>query len=337
MRFRHLNELATLPWFDLNQEGRLRVSDPEVGSIIDVHTHLALNYGRRGRVDLLESSGPTQHYLSTDGPFNLEVYANVNIPPAGRRRMKRDLTLGSLQAGGMRASHTAPNLLREMRELGVISSLLLPIDFPVGSHNAQDYLALAAQEPGLISLGSIHPLARHLEEKLDRQQARGARGIKVHPAVQLVAPSARRALHLYRLCGQRRLPVLFHCGPVGIEPLLGRRLSQVRLYRRAIEECPNTTFVLGHSGALQMEEALRLAQQHENVYLEISCQALSNVRRILAEGPPERLLFGSDWPFYHQALPLAKVLIATSDDPEMRRRVLRDNARRLFGLGKGTG
>jgi predicted TIM-barrel fold metal-dependent hydrolase len=47
----------------------------------------------------------------------------------------------------------------------------------------------------------------------------------------------------------------------------------------------------------------------------------------------ERLLFGTDWPFYHLAATLAKVLIVT-DAPErrgIRNAILRENAERLLG------
>ena len=44
------------------------------------------------------------------------------------------------------------------------------------------------------------------------------------------------------------------------------------------------------------------------------------------------LLYGTDWPFYHQALTLARVLLATEDRPELRRAILHDNAARLLGL-----
>ena len=148
----------------------------------------------------------------------------------------------------------------------------------------------------------------------------------------MVRPDNARAMRLYRLCGARRLPVLWHCGPVDIEPAAGRRRSQVRLYEPAIAETPETTFILGHSGALQMELALDLAQRYPNVYLDLACQSLGAIRRILEEGPAERILFGSDWPFYHQSLTLAKVLIASEGAPELRRRVLYDNAARLLGL-----
>lgn len=329
-RFESVLDLARLPYFEA-RGGRLRLADPALGPAIDVHTHLALAYGPRARVDLLRATEETEHYLPARGPIDFDVYMNRNFASRDLARMKRDLTLMSFTAGGMRATHTAPNLEREMADLGIECAVLLPIDFPFLSANARRYLEIAAARRALVSFGSVHPYARNLARALDAQVAAGARGVKVHPAVQFVGPDAPRALRLFRLAGARRLPIFFHCGPVGIETWLGRRLTQVARYERALAECPGTTFVLGHSGALQMEEALALAARHANAWLEISSQSLGNVRRIVAEADPSRVVFGTDWPFYHQAIQLAKALIATEGAPALRRRVLFDNAARLLG------
>jgi predicted TIM-barrel fold metal-dependent hydrolase len=330
-RFPDFHGLARLPWFEV-REGRLRLADRSLGPIADVHTHLALTYVRRSSLDLEAAPAPTEHYLPTTRPLDLDVYANRNIPKDDLGRMMRDLSLASVTTGGMRRTHTVPNLTREMEEMGITASLLLPIDFPYFSYNAASYLEVARRHPRLPSLGSVHPYAPDPAAALDRQVAAGARGVKVHPAVQLVRPDNQRAMRLYRLCGERRLPVLFHCGPVGIENAYSRELCRVRHYRRAVVENPDVTFVLGHSGALEMEEALALARELPNVCLEVSCQSVTNVRRIVEEGPPDRLMLGSDWPFYHQALPLAKVLLATEDRQELRRAIFWDNAARVFGL-----
>ncbi|HZU98775.1 MAG TPA: amidohydrolase family protein [Planctomycetota bacterium] len=330
-RFASTSDLAQLPWFGV-EEGRIFVRDASVGPVIDFHAHLALAYGLPMRVDLERAHEKTEHYLPVDRPLDLEVYINKNLSEDDLSRLSRDLTVKSLTAGGMRRTHTAPNLAREMGELGVRASVLLPIDMPVLSGNARAYLEVARRRKDVIAFGSVHPYRCGVEKELDAQIARGARGLKVHPAVQLVPPEDRRAIRLYDLCGERGIPVFFHCGPVGIELELGRALTQVRRYRKPIEDLPRTTFVLGHSGALQMEEALELARTHENVWLELSSQSLGNVRRILDEGPLDRIVFGSDWPFYHQAIGLAKVLVATEGRPDVRRRVLHDNAARLLGL-----
>ncbi len=204
------------------------------------------------------------------------------------------------------------------------------------SRNAEHALDAARREPRLISFGSVHPVVDRVGVRLDDQAHAGARGVKMHPAVQLMAPNHPRAMALYRLCGERNLPVLWHCGPVGIELESGRRRSQVTLYEEPIASHPQTRFVLGHAGALQMEQALDLACRYPNVWLELSGQSLSNVRTILSRADPSRVVYGSDWPFYHQAIGIAKVLIATEGNEALRRKVLYENAAALLGLDHGT-
>jgi hypothetical protein len=330
-RFENLLDLARLPWFDL-KDGRLVLADPAVPPVIDLHAHFALSFVRRPRVDLLRATEKTEHYLPSERPLDLEPYGNRNFTPQDLRRMRLDLSLASLTAGGLRATHTLPNLQREMRDLGFEAACILPIDWPALSCNAETKLRLVAGRPEFIGFASVHPYARDPEGKLDRQIALGARGLKVHPAVQLVGPENRRAQHLYRLCGRRRIPVLWHCGPVYIEPWLARRKSQVRRYAEPIEKNPGTTFILGHSGAMQWEAALELFRRHPNTILEVSCQGLTALRRIFEVADPDRVLFGTDWPFYPLGFGLAKVLVATEGLGELRRKVLHDNAARLFGL-----
>lgn len=324
--------LARLPWFDL-QDGRL-VVDPAIGPAVDVHTHVALAYVRKMRVDLWQEHERVELYLPFERELDLEVYANRNFSAQDLKKLKRDLTLKSLTKKGMRATHTAANLLGHMRDQGVTHSVLLPIDLRWLPRNASSYLEAAAGREELICFGSVHPKRRDMAAMLDAQKAAGAVGIKHHPAVQLIAPDDPKSLELYRLCGERGLMILWHCGPVGIEMKKGRELSQVKGYRQGIAENPDTTFILGHSGALQFEEALALALEFENVYLESSSQGIENVRRLVTEAPRDRVLFGSDWPFYHQSLPLVKLLMVTEDDQEMRRKVLWENAARLFGLSE---
>ncbi|MCP3857712.1 MAG: amidohydrolase family protein, partial [Actinomycetia bacterium] len=84
--------------------------------------------------------------------------------------------------------------------------------------------ASARSEGRLLTFGSVHPWARRVPERLEQQRAAGARGIKVHPNAQAIAPDHPRAMRLYHHCGELGLPVLWHCGPVGIEPALGRYL-----------------------------------------------------------------------------------------------------------------
>ena len=61
-RFGSHLELARLPYFEV-VDGRLVVADSSLGPTVDIHTHLALTFGRRRTVDLLGNEGPAEHYL----------------------------------------------------------------------------------------------------------------------------------------------------------------------------------------------------------------------------------------------------------------------------------
>lgn len=332
-RFTSLLDLTRLPWFELSDEGRLVMTDESIGPVADFHTHLALAYVRPNSVDLFKLHPETQHYLPSCCSIDLDVYVNRNMSPEIVKELTRDLTLRSLGPRGMRSTHTIPNLTREMDEMGIRAAVLLPIDFPVLSQNADVALAAAATTSSkLLSFGSVHPYASKPESRLDAQYAKGARGVKVHPAMQLVRPDNKKAKALYQMCGQREMIVFWHCGPAGIEPKLGQYMNQVRHYETPIRENPHVTFVLGHAGALQFDEALDLQLRYPNVWLETSSQSLRNVTRMVNESDTSRVVHGSDWPFYHPAISLSKILIATEGKAEKRHQLLWANAAKLLGI-----
>ena len=334
-RFDSVLDLSRLPWFEVKSGNRLVLADgaaEEIGPVVDFHTHLAMSFLRPLAIDLHRETPTTAYYLPVTSPVDLDVYSNVNFDDASLFAMKADVSVLSLTRQGKRTTHTAPNLLRDMDALGIVHSVVLPFDLPIGARNADTILEATRRYPALIPFGSVHPLDRDHDRRLAAQRAAGARGIKLHPNGQFIAPDHRRTVHLCQRCGAHGLSVLFHCGPVGIEPKAARRRSQVKRYERAIAENPETTFVLGHSGALQHEAALEFAQRYPNTYFELSCLGLGALRQVLDTVPADRVLYGTDWPFYHQALTLARVLVATEDDAALRRAVLHDNAVRHLGL-----
>ena len=99
-----------------------------------------------------------------------------------------------------------------------------------------------------------------------------------------------------RMCAARVLCLFWHCGPVGIASAAGARRTQVARYGQPIRDLPGATFVLGHAGALQNEDALELARKYPNVYLEISGQSVERIQRMIARGPTDRMVYGTDWP-----------------------------------------
>lgn len=329
--FADTHDLASLPFFDISDH-RL-VLDPDFGPVIDVHTHLALSYLAPPNVDLSRATDTIETYLPERGrPVDLEPYMNTNWTDDDLKTMMRDLVLGSFLPFGSRQTHTAANHLRQMADLQISHSLIHAIDLPYISRNAEIYIEISDMFPELIPFGSAHPLTPFPGVRVDRLAREGARGIKIHPSDQAVAADNRLMWRIYRACSRNELPVLFHCGPVGIEPDFVRNFSLVRKYEKPIAHFPEVTFFLGHSGALQYREAIELTRRYPNAVLDLSCQGLIATREILAAVDHDRIVFGSDWPFYPPGPGIAKVLIATENDTELRRKVLYENAARLLDL-----
>ena len=328
-RFETIQDLARLPWFELGPDGELR-ADPAVHGAIDLHGHLAQGVLGFGRRKLRDATARIEQYLPDDRPLDLDCYANKNFAPDRLTVMKKDLTGRTMDRSPLKSTHTLPNLERRMANLGMRHTVILPIDLPFAPSNAALMLDVTRGCEKTICFGSVHPYLPGPEKRVAAQVAKGARGIKFHPAIQLVRPDDRRAMRIYRAAADHDIPVLFHCGPVDIELWISRQLSQVRHYEKAIAENPRTTFVLGHSGALQMEQAVELAVRYPNAWLEVSCQGVPAIRHILEKADPGRIMWGTDWPFYHQAMGLAKLLLATDDDVALREKVLFGNARRLL-------
>lgn len=329
--FNSVLDLARLPWFEV-RDGHRIVADPEVGPAIDMHTHLAMAYGLRHRIDVMVETPRVAHYMPLTSPVDLEVYSNRNLDDEAMWSMKLDLSALSLTPWGKRVTHTAPNLLREMDDLGIVNSVLLPIDVPIGPSNARVVLDAAARFPRLVPFGSVHPADPRIERRFTDQLKRGARGMKFHPNAQFIAPDHPKTIRLCGRCGDAGLPLLMHCGPVGIEMASAERRSQVSRYEQAIAENPDTTFILGHCGALQHRQGIAFASRYANLYYELSSLGLDAMGEVFDAVAPDRLLYGTDWPFYHQALTMARVLILTEGDESLRRAVLHDNAARLLGL-----
>ena len=117
----------------------------------------------------------------------------------------------------------------------------------------------------------------------------------------------------------------------GIEPGFTHQYTMMRGYEPMLAENPGTNFILGHAGARDVEDAMVLARRYPNAWMGLHGQGITILDRIIREVGTERLVFGSDWPFYHVAATLAKVLIVTEGRPEIREAILNGNAKRLLG------
>ena len=209
----------------------------------------------------------------------------------------------------------------------VTKSVILAIDYPNSlSRNTKHYLKCSEMYPRLITFCSVHPHDTRVEAKTHKFKEKGAVGMKLHPPNQLVRANNDKCMALTKLCGELGLPCLFHAGASSLAPDFQADYPAIKHFWEPVQKQPGTTFILAHGGMNMYKELIDLAVKHENVHIELSGQAPGPMREMIEAGLEDRMYFGSDWPYYIEELPLAKVLIATEGLPEARKKILYDNA-----------
>lgn len=330
-KFSDCYDLGRLKYFTYDGAGRLIIRRDEVGPIIDFHTHLGFSFALGPRLNLLLKTERVEYFFPYRGaPIDIALYSAQYFSPEQAKKTAHECVRSAWTSKGFMRTHTVPNLLEDMDRLGVTHCVTLAIDYPGLSDNTRNFMRSIAGEPRIIGFGSVHPYSTALEAKVERMLQLGAVGLKMHPAQQLYNASNKRARIMYEICERKGVPILFHTGHSDISPKWAEDLPAIRHFRDPVKDFPNLIFILGHSGIHQYKEAIELGNKHENVYLEVSGQPPQRIKEMIDGMGEDRILFGSDWPFYAIELPLAKALLATEGNPRVREKILRGNAIRLL-------
>ncbi len=333
--FKNWRALAELEYFELLSDGRLALVVPELDNLIDFHTHLGWTVLLAPPVDVLKETSETHHNFGPDLQVDLDVYMGQNFHDVRPKWGVQDYVPCALHPWrtGKHHTHTIPNLIREMDALKIDKSVSLSLDI-FNSYNSRRFGQAMRSNPRLVFYCCVHPGHKRREALIDEYLALGARGMKLHPEMQLSAVDSPQVISLLKLWREKSggMPVLAHSGFNGFEPKRAREHADISHYWAMAEALEDSPCILGHAAMNYYREAIAIAEKHPNVYLEVSGQPEAHLLEMIERLGPERLLFGSDWPIYPQAIPLAKVLIATEGNPEARIKILRDNARKMLGL-----
>jgi uncharacterized protein len=337
MHYKSADALTDLPYFKRNAKGRPVLALDDAPPIIDCHIHLGFHFLFSRPNDLYRRTRRVRHSFREDSlSVDLTLYSGLNLKAERRSGTFSDHAHTVFTRHGSNDTYTIPNVLEEMDRMGIARSIVLAIDLPIASRNSQYQLEHIAHHPRLIPFCAVNALSPRWEAAMDECVEMGARGLKIHPYAQMLPPNHPRIMRLLRRWSRTGLPVLFHTAHNGLEPTFLSHLAEMEHYEEPLKKFPETLFIFGHAGMLFYEQACAMAKAHGNTYLEIGGQPPQNIRHIVELIGPDHVLFGSDWPFYPFILPLAKTLIATDGMPDVRRKILAENAGHLFeamGLG----
>ncbi len=215
-------------------------------------------------------------------------------------------------------------------------------DGPVSN---EEILELAAAEADvLIPFVSIDPhrgadgveMARRLISEHD------VRGFKFHPNLQAFFPDDRMAYPLYEVIAEHRLPAVFHTGQTAVGS--GQRAGGGILLKysnplhldQVAADFPDMPMIMAHPSVPWQDEALSIAVHKPQVYIDLSGwspkyfppQLVQYANTLLRD----KVLFGTDYPALTPERWLAD-FEKLDIKPEVRPRILKDNAVALLGLG----
>lgn len=187
---------------------------------------------------------------------------------------------------------------------------------------AELHAVLAAHPDRFIGFGSVplddpDAVAGYIEREIAGRGLRGIGELTPPPdRAELVEPALRAA-------ADHGLPVVVH----GFAPTTAGDLHTLAALAR---RHPRVPLVLSQLGGLQWTDAIALARETPNVYVDLSTPVTVFAVRLAIAELPERTLFGSDAPYGDPVLARLTVERATHS-PEVRARVLGGTLLELLG------
>lgn len=196
----------------------------------------------------------------------------------------------------------------------------------------------------LIPFGSVDP--RQGERAVERARMLvedyGVKGFKFHPSLQGFDPSDETCYPLYAALQELGVPALFHTGQNGMGAGLpggyGIKLgySNPLLLDAVAADFPHLQVVMAHPSVPWQEEANSIATHKANVWIDLSGWSPRYFPESLVRASntmlQDKVLFGTDYPLITPQKWLGAFEQQSFRD-EVRPKILKGNALRLFGLG----
>jgi hypothetical protein len=258
-------------------------------------------------------------------------------------------------ASGYGRCVTPEELVAAMDEWGIAQAAVLPLESPECDTeyalSAQVFAACEQWPDRLIPFVGVDPRQQRALDKIRHYHQRGARGLGEHKCgLPMDDPLS---VAIYRLCGELRLPVLFH-----MDPQINDDEAGLPRLERVLRECRHTVFI-AHGpawwSAISADDdragtypkapvkpggaADRLLAEYPNLYADISAGSGHNA---LTRDPGftegflsrhwRKLLFGTDLFWVGYLPPQVEWIKLTPMPEEWRAAIAGGNARRALGI-----
>jgi predicted TIM-barrel fold metal-dependent hydrolase len=203
--------------------------------------------------------------------------------------------------------------------------------------------AVGAEHPELLPFVTVNPAvqdaaeaAAHVARMADDH---GARGLKLHTIALRAFPGEAALAPTFAICEARALPIVAHCGP----DRHGAGWALPGAFAPVLERHPGLPLVLAHLGGAAWREVAELALAFPTARFDLAeivswsgyadgAPSPAELSALIREIGPERILLGSDFPWYEPGDVVAAVEALPDLGPEERAAILGGNAAALLGL-----
>jgi uncharacterized protein len=283
-------------------------------------------YGERDGVDFSDDTGTLGETVAALGRGGFSHGVVVNLFSADQFRLHYESTLPPEADAAQRAR------------------ALAEFDATIGERYVafnrwlMDTLAGVPTISGFVAMDPwVLPPERNVEH-LREMAERGARGVKLHPVVQKFEPGDPRMHPVYQACAELGLTVLSHTGPArGGEPF-----AEVPAFAPMLREFPGLTVLLAHLGGGKWQDTLAVAEAFPNVAFDLceiiewagapNAPTMEELATLIRDIGPERIVLGSDYPWYEPAHTAELVLSMPILSLAEKNVILGDNAARILRL-----
>jgi predicted TIM-barrel fold metal-dependent hydrolase len=181
-----------------------------------------------------------------------------------------------------------------------------------------DYISTCVKKhpKRLIGFGRVDPRRDDAIKELTRtKHTLGLTGLKLHPMVECFRPDHPFFSKFFQKTNELKLPILFHTGD---------NFSSPGLIQKIAKKYPQLPIILGHL----KEGCLGVMKECENVWVETS-GTLPDIIELATDIDENRILFGSDVPYYRYPTQIAAVEAADISIGR-KRKTFYENFHRLF-------
>jgi predicted TIM-barrel fold metal-dependent hydrolase len=194
------------------------------------------------------------------------------------------------------------------------------------------FYPLIALDPSHLS---VDENVAHLEEMVADH---GAKGIKLHPPLQRLDFSNRSMWPIFEACQRLGVVVVSHAGPSRDGSGIGEPAS----FRPVLDAFPDLRIYLAHMGGAAWRQLAAIARDYPQVRFDL-CEIIEwlgapnaptaeEMVELIREVGPERVMMGSDFPWYDIDHTVEQVLRLPGLTAQEQDGILGENAIRFFEL-----